>query len=109
MLVAPRAAARRRPGQEFSARLHSLRHRHAEQAKAGGQHVMRERAEREPAGAERGRLRLQHRALLVERGEQAGHVEQVRAQAVRLALCALTLSVLSTGLGLLGVPVPDRM
>ncbi len=25
------------------------------------------------------------------------------------ALCALTLSVLSTGLGLLGVPVPDRM
>ena len=27
----------------------------------------------------------------------------------RLALCALTLSVLSTGLSLLGVPVPDRM
>jgi arginyl-tRNA synthetase len=30
-------------------------------------------------------------------------------RAARLALCALTLSVLSTGLGLLGVPVPDRM
>ena len=30
-------------------------------------------------------------------------------RASRLALCALTLSVLSTGLGLLGVPVPDRM
>ncbi|MFI6325774.1 arginine--tRNA ligase [Nonomuraea sp. NPDC050556] len=27
----------------------------------------------------------------------------------RLALCALTLRVLETGLGLLGVPVPDRM
>jgi arginyl-tRNA synthetase len=27
----------------------------------------------------------------------------------RLALCALTLDVLATGLGLLGVPVPDRM
>lgn len=27
----------------------------------------------------------------------------------RLALCALTLRVLTTGLGLLGVPVPDRM
>jgi len=27
----------------------------------------------------------------------------------RLALCAVTLRVLSTGLGLLGVPVPDRM
>jgi hypothetical protein len=41
MLMAPRAAARRRPGQEFSARLHSLRHRPAEQAEAGGQHAMR--------------------------------------------------------------------
>ncbi|HME64985.1 MAG TPA: arginine--tRNA ligase [Streptosporangiaceae bacterium] len=30
-------------------------------------------------------------------------------RAARLTLCALTLSVLSTGLGLLGVPVPDRM
>jgi arginyl-tRNA synthetase len=30
-------------------------------------------------------------------------------RAARLALCALTLSVLSAGLGLLGVPVPDRM
>jgi arginyl-tRNA synthetase len=30
-------------------------------------------------------------------------------RAARLALCALTLSVLSTGLDLLGVPVPDRM
>src|ERR1700733_9567276 len=30
-------------------------------------------------------------------------------RAARLALCALPLSVLSTGLGLLGVPVPDRM
>jgi arginyl-tRNA synthetase len=27
----------------------------------------------------------------------------------RLALCALTLRVLTTGLGLLGIPVPDRM
>jgi len=27
----------------------------------------------------------------------------------RLALCALTLRVLTTGLGLLGVPVPERM
>src|SRR5215470_9218425 len=33
--------------------------------------------------------------------------EQVRGS--RLALCALTLRVLITGLGLLGVPVPDRM
>jgi arginyl-tRNA synthetase len=30
-------------------------------------------------------------------------------RAARLALCALTLSVLSTGLGLLGVPLPERM
>jgi len=27
----------------------------------------------------------------------------------RLALCALTLRILTTGLGLLGIPVPDRM
>jgi len=27
----------------------------------------------------------------------------------RLALCALTLRVLVTGLGLLGVPIPERM
>jgi arginyl-tRNA synthetase len=33
--------------------------------------------------------------------------EQVRQS--RLALCALALRVLTTGLGLLGVPVPDRM
>jgi arginyl-tRNA synthetase len=33
--------------------------------------------------------------------------EQVRAS--RLALCALTLQVLTKGLGLLGVPVPERM
>ncbi|HXM70543.1 MAG TPA: arginine--tRNA ligase, partial [Thermoanaerobaculia bacterium] len=33
--------------------------------------------------------------------------ETVRAS--RLALCALTHDVLTTGLGLLGVPVPDRM
>ena len=31
------------------------------------------------------------------------------ARASRLALCALTLRVLTTGLGLLGIPVPDRM
>jgi arginyl-tRNA synthetase len=31
------------------------------------------------------------------------------ARASRLALCALTLRVLVTGLGLLGVPVPERM
>ncbi len=30
-------------------------------------------------------------------------------RAARLALCALTLSVLTTGLGLLGVPLPERM
>ena len=33
--------------------------------------------------------------------------EQVRSS--RLALCALTLRVLTAGLDLLGVPVPDRM
>jgi arginyl-tRNA synthetase len=33
--------------------------------------------------------------------------ETVRAS--RLALCALTLRVLVTGLDLLGVPVPERM
>jgi arginyl-tRNA synthetase len=27
----------------------------------------------------------------------------------RLALCALALRILTTGLGLLGIPVPDRM
>ena len=30
-------------------------------------------------------------------------------RASRLALCALTLDVLTTGLGLLGVPVPEQM
>jgi arginyl-tRNA synthetase len=35
--------------------------------------------------------------------------EQPSLRASRLALCALTLQVLSAGLGLLGVPVPDRM
>ncbi|HJY55403.1 MAG TPA: arginine--tRNA ligase [Streptosporangiaceae bacterium] len=35
--------------------------------------------------------------------------EPASLRAARLALCALTLTVLSTGLGLLGVPVPDRM
>src|SRR5205823_2659087 len=35
------------------------------------------------ATARRG-LRLEHRALLVERGEQAGHVEQVGTEPVRL-------------------------
>jgi arginyl-tRNA synthetase len=33
--------------------------------------------------------------------------EQLRQS--RLALCAATLRVLTTGLGLLGVPLPDRM
>jgi arginyl-tRNA synthetase len=33
--------------------------------------------------------------------------ESLRAS--RLALCALTRDVLTTGLGLLGVPVPERM
>jgi len=73
----------RRPGEEFSARLHPLGDRHAEQAKALGQHVQREGAKREPAHPQRLGLGLKHRALLVERGEQAGHVEQVRAQAMR--------------------------
>ena len=35
--------------------------------------------------------------------------EPAEVRASRLALCALTLRVLSTGLGLLGVPVPERM
>jgi arginyl-tRNA synthetase len=35
--------------------------------------------------------------------------ESVSVRASRLALCALTLDVLTTGLGLLGVPVPERM
>ncbi|MBV9381100.1 MAG: arginine--tRNA ligase, partial [Streptosporangiaceae bacterium] len=30
-------------------------------------------------------------------------------RAARLALCAVTLRVLRAGLGLLGVPVPERM
>jgi arginyl-tRNA synthetase len=35
--------------------------------------------------------------------------EPASLRASRLALCALTLRVLTTGLGLLGVPVPERM
>jgi len=35
--------------------------------------------------------------------------EENEGRASRLALCALTLRVLVTGLGLLGVPVPERM
>jgi len=35
--------------------------------------------------------------------------EPAGLRASRLALCALTLGVLTTGLGLLGVPVPERM
>ena len=35
--------------------------------------------------------------------------EPAELRASRLALCALTLRVLSTGLDLLGVPVPERM
>jgi arginyl-tRNA synthetase len=35
--------------------------------------------------------------------------EPPELRASRLALCALTLRVLTTGLGLLGVPVPERM
>ncbi len=35
--------------------------------------------------------------------------ESASLRASRLALCALTHDVLTTGLGLLGVPVPDRM
>ncbi|MEV8630519.1 arginine--tRNA ligase [Streptosporangium sp. NPDC051023] len=35
--------------------------------------------------------------------------EDEATRASRLALCALTLRVLETGLGLLGVPVPERM
>src|ERR1700730_18729069 len=69
---------------EFSSRLHSLRDGHPEQGQAQGQHVEGERAEGEPAGPQRRGLRLEYRALLVERGEQAGHVEQVGAEPVRL-------------------------
>ena len=35
--------------------------------------------------------------------------EPAELRASRLALCGLTLRVLTTGLGLLGVPVPARM
>jgi arginyl-tRNA synthetase len=35
--------------------------------------------------------------------------ESAALRASRLALCALTHDVLTTGLGLLGVPVPERM
>jgi len=35
--------------------------------------------------------------------------EPAELRASRLALCGLTLRVLTTGLGLLGVPVPERM
>jgi arginyl-tRNA synthetase len=35
--------------------------------------------------------------------------EPASLRASRLALCALTHNVLSTGLGLLGVPMPERM
>src|SRR5580704_3194242 len=83
MLTARAASVTRRPGEKFSSRLHPLGHRHPEQAKTLGQHVQGERAKREPTDPQRLGLRLEYRALLVERGEQAGHVEQVRAQAVR--------------------------
>src|ERR1700759_3279834 len=84
MLTPATAGMTRRALAEFSSWLHPVRDRHPEQGQAQGQHVEGERAEGEPAGPQRRGLRLEHRALLVERGEQAGHVEQVGAQAVRL-------------------------
>ena len=56
----------------------------ARRAGPGRSAAQRQRAERQPADPQRLGLRLQHRAFLVERGEQAGHLEQVRAQPVRL-------------------------
>src|SRR6478752_2989124 len=84
MLTPAPAAMTRRALAEFSSWLHPVRDRHPEQGQAQGQRVEGERAESEPAGPQRCGLRLEHRALLVERGEQAGHVEQVGAEPVRL-------------------------
>ncbi len=48
MLATQPAGVTRRAGKEFSARLHPLGDRHPEQVKALGQHVERDRAERQP-------------------------------------------------------------
>src|SRR6266480_5591815 len=84
MLTAAPAGMTRRALAEFSSRLHPLRNRHPEQGQAQGQRVEGERAEGEPTGPQRRGLRLEYRAFLVERGEQAGRVEQVGAEPVRL-------------------------
>src|SRR5215469_7218817 len=64
--------------------LHALRHRDAEQAKAGDQDTQGQRGEGEPALAGGLVGRLQDRALLVERGERARGLEQERGELVRL-------------------------
>ena len=74
-----RSPLTRRALASLSSRLHPVRNGHPEQPQALGQHVEGERAEGEPAGPQCLGLRLEYRALLVERGEQAGHVEQVGA------------------------------
>src|SRR5690242_6978560 len=66
------------------ATLHALGQRHAEQAEAGGQRAEHGRAQREAGLPDLVVLRLEDRALLVERGEQAGDLEEVSAQLVRL-------------------------
>src|SRR6478736_6980876 len=83
MLTAAPTGMTRRALAEFSSWLHPLGDGHPEQGQAQGQHVEGQRAEGEPAGPQRRGLRLEYRALLVERGEQAGHVEQVAAEPVR--------------------------
>src|SRR5215472_7574581 len=65
-------------------RLHPLGHRDPEHAEPGGQDPQGQGAEREPAVAQLGRGGAQHRAMLVERGERAGDVEQVARQHVWL-------------------------
>ena len=63
---------------------HPLGDRDPEQVQPGQQDPQGERGQRQPAVPD-GRLgRLEHRALLVERGERAGHLEQEAGQQVRL-------------------------
>lgn len=59
--------------------LHALWQRHAEQAEAGGQHAEHRRAQGKPGLPDLVVVGLEHRALLVERGEQAGDLEEVDA------------------------------
>jgi hypothetical protein len=70
--VASPAAAQRRP-------LHAVGQWHAEQAEAGGQHAEHRRAQGKPGLPDLLVVGLEHRALLVKRGEQAGYLEEVDA------------------------------